>query len=222
MASQREFITDAGGIEVRGFLHTPDKPLDDGLVLTHGAGANCRSPLLTVLANELCERGFTVLRYDLPFRQLRPHGPPPRGSAARDQQGVRGAVDAMKKMVSGRVFAGGHSYGGRQTTIVAAGDASLVSGLLLLSYPLHPPVKPDQMRTAHFPDLKTSALFVHGSRDGFGSLDEMTEALKLIPASTKLLAIAGSGHELLSKKNQDEVSKQIVDEFQRAFRAGDR
>ena len=217
MSSERQFVEAAGDLEVRGFLHTPDEPSGDGLVLTHGAGANCRSSLLTSLANEFCERGVTVLRYDLPFRQARPHGPPMRGSAARDQQGVQRAVESMKKIVQGRVFAGGHSYGGRQTTILAATNVDLVSGLLLLSYPLHPPLKPDQMRTAHFPDLRTPALFVHGSRDGFGSLDEMTEALKLIPATTKLLPITGSGHELLSKKNQNEAVKQIVDAFQLAF-----
>ena len=126
----------------------------------------------------------------------------------------------MKKVVKGRVFAGGHSYGGRQTTILAASQADLVSGLLLLSYPLHPPLKPDQMRTAHFPDLRTPALFVHGSRDGFGSLEEMQEALKLIPAATGFLPITGSGHELLSKKNQNEASKQIADEFHLTFDAG--
>jgi predicted alpha/beta-hydrolase family hydrolase len=145
-----------------------------------------------------------------------------RGSAARDQQGVERAVESMKKIVQGRVFAGGHSYGGRQTTNLAATNVDLVSGLLLLSYPLHPPLKPDQMRTAHFPDLRTPALFVHGSRDGFGSLDEMTEALKLIPATTKLLPITGSGHELLSKKNQNETMKQIVDAFQLTFDASEK
>jgi predicted alpha/beta-hydrolase family hydrolase len=66
----------------------------------------------------------------------------------------------------------------------------------LLSYPLHPPRKPAQLRTAHFPALHTRALFVHGSRDPFGTLEEMESALRLIPASTPLLPIEGSGHDL--------------------------
>lgn len=214
----QEFTTAfSDDVAVRGFLHTPERASGDGLVLTHGAGANCQSPLLIALACEFCERGFTVLRFELPFRQLRPHGPPTRGSAARDQQGIKRAVESMRELVSGRVFAGGHSYGGRQTTMLAALHAGLVDGLLLLSYPLHPPQRPTELRTAHFPDLKTPALFVHGSRDGFGSIEEMTSALELIPASTRLLPVVGSGHELLTKKNKQELPQRLADEFKKMF-----
>ena len=86
-------------------------------------------------------------------------------------------------------------------------------------YPLHPPQRPTELRTAHFPDLQTPALFVSGSRDGFGTIDEMTVALQLIPSRTHLLTIANSGHELLSKKNQDELPQKIADEFKEMFGA---
>ena len=147
---------------VRGYFHIPANPSSDGLVITHGAGSNCQSPLLIALATSFSESGMTVLRCDLNFRQLRPHGPPPRGSAERDQQGLRSAIDAIRQKVSGRVFLGGHSYGGRQASILAASDAALVDALLLLSYPLHPPKRPSELRTTHFPTLHTPALFVHG------------------------------------------------------------
>jgi len=209
-------IDEAG---VRGFLHSPENPARDGLILTHGAGANCQSPLLVALARELCRSGFTVLRFDLPFRQLRPHGPPMRGSDKRDREGIRAAVEFLRTRVNGRVFAGGHSYGGRQTTMLLAEKPQLADGLLLLSYPLHPPKKPDQMRTAHFPDLRTPALFVHGSRDGFGSIEEMSAALKLIHARTELLEIEGAGHELLSKRNDSELPRRIVEAFAAMFPA---
>jgi hypothetical protein len=111
----------AGEAPVRGFLHTPPTCSGEGLVLTHGAGSNCQSPLLVALANAFCEAGITVLRCDLPFRQARPQGPPQRGSAERDQQGLRRAVESIRQMVPGRVFLGGHSYGGRQATLLAAG-----------------------------------------------------------------------------------------------------
>jgi predicted alpha/beta-hydrolase family hydrolase len=213
----REFVDRTPGQPaVNGFLHL-SAASGDGLVLTHGAGANCRSALLTALANAFCESGITVLRCDLPFRQERPHGPPMRGSAEKDQAGLRRAVELMKQRVSGRIFLGGHSYGGRQSTMLAASDPEIVEGLLLLSYPLHPPKRPEQMRTAHFPDLRTPALFVHGSRDGFGSLEEMTEALKLIPAKTELLAVTGVGHELLSKRVEQELPKTTVDAFRSFF-----
>jgi hypothetical protein len=71
-----------------------------------------------------------------------------------------------------------------------------VSGLLLLSYPLHPPRKSEQLRTQHFPNLRTPSLFVHGTRDPFGSIEELTSALRLIPAKTDLTAVEGAGHDL--------------------------
>jgi predicted alpha/beta-hydrolase family hydrolase len=201
------------GVLVRGFLHRPTGSGDSGLVLTHGAGANCDSPLLVTLADALSASGLTVLRCDLPFRQLRPHGPPPRGSAERDQQGLRAAIETLRRQTSGRVFLGGHSYGGRQASMLAATEPGLVDRLLLLSYPLHPPQRPGELRTAHFPRLQVPALFVHGTRDGFGSIDEIAAALKLIPARTELLPVTGAGHELLTKQNRDELAKIIVETF---------
>jgi uncharacterized protein len=191
---------------VRGFLHQPAGSPRGGLVLTHGAGANCQSALLVASAEAFCAAGFTVLRCDLPFRQRRPFGPPFPSAAGQDRAGLLAAVDLLKPMVSGPVYLGGHSYGGRQASILAVEHRHAVSGLVLLSYPLHPPTKPERLRTAHLPGLRTPALFVHGTKDGFGSIDEMRTALALVPARTKLLAIEGAGHDLKSGKlNWDEV-----------------
>jgi predicted alpha/beta-hydrolase family hydrolase len=99
--------------------------------------------------------------------------------------------------------------------MLAADQPGLVTRLLLLSYPLHPPRQPSELRTAHFPRLQTPALFVHGARDGFGSLDEMATALKLIPASTNLLPVPSAGHELLTGKNRNELPGLIVESFRR-------
>ena len=214
MRGVREYREDlADGVSVRGYLHSPEGGPSDGLVLTHGAGANCNAPLLVALAEGLCASGLTVLRCDLPFRQVRPGGPPPRGSAERDQQGLRAAVEAVRRQLPGRVFLGGHSYGGRQASLLAAAEPGLVPALLLLSYPLHPPEKPDQMRTAHFPELRTPALFVSGVRDGFATREEMEAALRLIPARTELVSVAGAGHELMTKKNRDAVVGLIIEAF---------
>ena len=184
---------------MRGFLHRPDTPQGDGLVLTHGAGSNCNAPLLVALAETFASNGYTVVRCDLPYRQERPTGAPFPGGAERDRSGLRNAVAVLQKMVSGKVFLGGHSYGGRQSTMLAAAEPGLVPGLLLLSYPLHPPRKPEQLRTQHLPDLRTPCLFVHGTRDPFGSIVEMEKALTLIPARNELLAVEGAGHDLKSK-----------------------
>jgi uncharacterized protein len=203
----------SGEVPVRGYLHVPANSPNDGLVLTHGAGANCRSPLLIALANAFCTSGFTVLRCDLPFRQLRPHGPPQRGSAERDQQGLRRAVEAVRRQVPGRVFLGGHSYGGRQRSMLAAAEPGLVDALLLLSYPLHPPKIPTQLRTAHFPAVRTPALFVHGTRDAFGTIDEINAALRLIPARTQLLSLESAGHELMTARNRSTLPNMIAGAF---------
>src|SRR3954451_1470838 len=109
---------ESGG--VRGTLHVPEHATGDGLALTHGAGSNCNAPLLVSLARAFCESGMTVLRYDLPFRVLRASGSPFPAGAARDREGVVAAIAEVRKVAPGRVFAGGHSYGGRQTAMMAA------------------------------------------------------------------------------------------------------
>ena len=205
--------------QVRGFVHRPAAASGDGLVLTHGAGSDSRAPLLVALAEAFAGAGVTVLRCDLPYRQSRPYGPPRPGDSTRDRQGLKNAVAAVRKLVSGHVFLGGHSYGGRQSTMLCADQPGLVEGLLLLSYPLHPPRKPGQLRTQHLPQLRTPALFVHGTRDPFGSPEEMESALSLIPAKTLLLRIKGGGHDLGFKGNakREELPAAVLAEFQNFF-----
>jgi len=214
-AAIRDFADNAVDPKVRGYLHVPETPSGDGLVLTHGAGSNAQSPLLIAVGETFSAAGFTVLRCDLPYRQMRSFGPPGPGDAARDRAGLKNAVAALKKMVTGKVFLGGHSYGGRQSSMLCAEDPGLAAGLLLLSYPLHPPRKPEQQRTQHLPDLRTPALFVHGTRDPFGSIAELEQALKMIPAKTKLLTIEGAGHDLgfKGKAKQGELPKEVFSEF---------
>lgn len=184
---------------VRGFLHTPDNPSGNGLVLTHGAGSNAAAPLLVAVADAFCEAGITVLRCDLPFRQARPHGPPFPAMAPQDRAGLARAVLLLAARLPGKVYLGGHSYGGRQATLLAAQQPDLTAGLLLLSYPLHPPRRPADLRTAHFPQLTNPAVFVHGTRDPFGSIDEMRTALELIPGPHEIVPIHGAGHDLGGK-----------------------
>jgi uncharacterized protein len=184
--------------DVCGFLHRPTDNSEQGLVLTHGAGSNCNSALLTATATAFSAAGLWVLRCDLPFRQRRASGPPSPSTAADDRTGLKDAVTAMRRFASGRVFLGGHSYGGRQASILAADEPTLVQGLLLLSYPLHPPAKPGQRRTVHFPRLSVPTMFVHGTADPFGSVKELQAAVALIPAPTKIIPILGARHDLKS------------------------
>ena len=217
--SSRAFVDNAVEPHVLGFLHSPETPNGDGLVLSHGAGSSATAPLLVALAETFSTNGFTVLRCDLPYRQSRSFGPPGPGDSARDRAGLKNALAALKKMVSGRLFLGGHSYGGRQSSMLCADlaekEPDLVAALLLLSYPLHPPRKPEQQRTQHLPDLRTSTLFVQGTRDPFASIAEMERALKMIPAKTKLLVVEGAGHDLgfKGRAKQEELPRRVVSEF---------
>jgi hypothetical protein len=181
---------------VIGFLHRPARADGRGLVLTHGAGGNCRAPLLTACADAFAAAGVTVLRCDLAFRRQRAAGPPHPATAAADRAGLRDAVAYLRGLVAGPIVLGGHSYGGRQAAMLAAEAPDIAAGLLLLSYPLHPPAQPEKPRTAHFPALRTPAIFVSGDKDPFGTLDEIKTALALIPAPVRLIAIAGAGHDL--------------------------
>jgi predicted alpha/beta-hydrolase family hydrolase len=185
-----QFRDDSLDRAVRGFLYSPENPNGDALILTHGAGSNCAAPLLVALSETFTGHGYVVLRCDLPFRQERRTGPPFPGNAERDRDGLRNAVAAIRKSVAGRIFLGGHSYGGRQSTMLCAEEPDL------LSFPLHPPRKREQLRVQHQPNLRTTSLFVHGTRDPFGSIEELSKAIELIPAKTQLMKIEGAGHDL--------------------------
>ena len=181
---------------VHGYLHKAIGGVDDGMVLTHGAGGNCESPLLVAISEAFQNAGVTVLRCNLPFRQRRPKGPPRPSDAADDRAGLKVAVAALRKLVGGRITLSGVSYGGRQASILAANEPDLVDALMLFSYPLHPPGKPTELRTAHFSELRTRSLFVHGSKDSFGSISEMENALRAIPAAHALVVVEDAGHDL--------------------------
>jgi hypothetical protein len=164
------------------------------LLLTHGAGSNRNSPLLVAI--EAALEGIQVVRYDLAFRQKRPHGPPRPGDAAEDRAGLKAQVLSLKDRGASPVYLGGVSYGGRQASMLVSEEHDLLDGLLLLSYPLHAPGKPDQLRTAHLPNIHTPTLFIHGTRDPFGSPDEMRSAIKLVNARTEFVPVQGAGHDL--------------------------
>ena len=218
--SQAELFSDATvSPAVSGYLHRPENPNGDGLVLSHGAGSNAQAPLLVAVAEQFSPSGFVVLRCDLPYRQAHPHGPPGPGDAARDRKGLQNAIAALRKLATGRMFLGGHSYGGRQSSILCAEQVGLVDGLLLFSYPLHPPRKPDQLRTQHLPNLQTPTLFVEGTRDPFGSIEEIEAALKLIPAKTELLKVEGAGHDLgfKGKMGGEDLARAVRAAFLRFF-----
>ncbi len=187
MSDVESFEERDGESTVRGVLHRPRLPTGDGVVLAHGAGSNCESPVLRAVASAFAARGIAALRIDLPFRQARPKGPPAPAWAARDRDGLRRALAALARRCPGRLMLGGHSYGGRQASMLLADAPDLARGLVLLAYPLHPPGRPERRRTEHLITLRTPTVFVHGTRDPFGRPDEL-DAINVFHIRTSMIA----------------------------------
>jgi predicted alpha/beta-hydrolase family hydrolase len=184
--------------QIAGIAHEPGGKPEGVVLLTHGAGGSREAPLLRRICDEWAGRGWLAVRYNLPYRQRRPKGPP-SGSAASDQAGVVEAVRYARSITKGPVIAGGHSYGGRMTSMVVADGTADVDVLTLFSYPLHPPGKPERARIEHLPRIATPTVFTHGTADPFGSIDELRPAAALIPAGAEIVEITGARHDLGSK-----------------------
>jgi hypothetical protein len=193
--------------QIAGVAHQPDGDAalapKGVVVLTHGAGGSRESPLLQQVCDEWARRGWLAVRYNLPFRRRRPKGPP-SGSGTGDRAGIVEAITLCRGLVDGPLIAGGHSYGGRQTSMVVAAldeaATSKVAVLTLFSYPVHPPGKPERPRTEHLPDITVPTVFTHGTSDPFGTPAEVRAAAALIAARTAVVEIAGARHDLASKR----------------------
>lgn len=186
--------------QIAGIAHEPDDARHPKgvVVLTHGAGGNRDSPLLQQVCDEWAQRGWLAVRYNLPYRRRRPTGPP-SGSATTDRAGIVEAITVCRGLARGPLIAGGHSYGGRQTSMVVAAGEAPVDVLTLFSYPLHPPGKPERLRTEHLPDIAVPTVFTHGTSDPFGTPDELRTAAALIGGTTAVVEIASARHDLRSK-----------------------
>jgi predicted alpha/beta-hydrolase family hydrolase len=206
-----EPLTTDGDPAVRGRIHRPAGDPSGALVLTHGAGSDHGAPLLVALADAFAASGITVLRCDLPFRQRRAKGPPSARDAERDRRGLAVALEAIA-LAGRRRLVGGVSYGGRQASVLVATSPTIADGLLLLSYPLHPPGKLHAQRTAHLGGIRVPTLFVHGTKDPFGSLESIEAARGLVPAPTALLPVPDAGHGL---RADAATAREIVTAFGR-------
>lgn len=184
--------------DIAGVAHRPADTPQGVAVLTHGAGGNRDSALLQRICDEWARRGWLAVRYNLPYRRRRPKGPP-SNSAMADQAGIVEAIELCRTLADGPLVAGGHSYGGRQTSMVVAALEVPVDVLTLFSYPVHPPGKPERARTEHLPSIAVPTVFTHGTSDPFGTIAELRAAAALIPAPTEIVEITGARHDLGSK-----------------------
>ena len=167
----------------------PARPL--GVLLAPGAGADRDAPTLVAIDEVATAAGLTVVRMDFPYRKAgrkAPDRPPVLLAAVREE------AAQLAPRVSALVL-GGRSMGGRMCSMAVAEDLP-AAGLVLISYPLHPPGRPDRKRTEHFPGLNVPCLFVSGTRDAFGTPDELEAAGRAIPGPVTYRWIDGKDHAL--------------------------
>ncbi|HVT77050.1 MAG TPA: alpha/beta family hydrolase [Acidimicrobiales bacterium] len=165
------------------------------LLLTPGASATRNQPALVAIDDALTPRGIVVERMDFPN---------PRAKAPVLIQAVRDGAAALAKRAKVRptsVALGGRSMGGRMCSMAVA-EGLPAAALVLISYPLHPPGKPDQLRIQHFPAIEVPCLFISGTRDAFGSPDELEKATKAIKGAVTHIWIDGGDHGLRNKDKQ--------------------
>jgi predicted alpha/beta-hydrolase family hydrolase len=198
---------------VHGHLHVPAGEPRGAIVLTHGAGGNCDAKILQSMCDRFAEHGLLALRYDLPFRRRKPKGPPQPARAAEDRAGVADAAASLRERHTGPILVGGVSYGGRQTSMLVAEQPEIADALVLLSYPLHPPGKPEKARTEHLPGITVPTVFVHGARDPFGTFDEVRDAAAMVVGATTLIEVPAAGHDLSRAKSDpsDQTVTAVLD-----------
>lgn len=173
------------------------------LVLAHGAGAPQTHPWMVEMAQALASRGLEVVTFNFLYAEARRRLPDKNAVLETTWRTVLDAVRARGDVGCARVFIGGKSMGGRIATQVAAEGAGAVSGLVLLGYPLHPPGRPDKLRAAHLAGVRSPMLFVQGSRDAFGTPDELSPILApLAERGTRLFVVQGGDHSLALRKSE--------------------
>jgi predicted alpha/beta-hydrolase family hydrolase len=172
------------------------------LLLTPGAGANRDHRTLVALDEGL---KLPVARVDFPYRQAGRRAPDKAPVAIEHLRKEAAAFVASRRMRANRLALGGRSYGGRMCSLAVA-EGLPAAALVLLSYPLHPPGKPGQLRVEHFPRLTCPCLFVSGRKDAFGTPEELEREVRAIPGPVEIAWLDG-GHD---PKGQDDRIVEIV------------
>jgi uncharacterized protein len=188
------------------------------LILGHGAGASQTSAFMVTFATELALCGIDAVTFNFFYSEHRRGAPDPNDKLEACYRAVIDAVRKNKKLARNGLAIGGKSMGGRIASQVAAAGVGDLVGLVFLGYPLHPPGRPEKLRSKHLPLIESPMLFVQGSRDTFGTADELGPIVKTLPHAT-LHLIEGGDHSLKVPKRagvtQEEVYKTVQDEIAR-------
>src|SRR5215510_5972267 len=179
------------------------------LVLAHGAGAGQQHPFMVSVARLLSAKGIAVVTFDFPYMRERrkvPDRAPVLEAAFREV-----IVAAREWAPRLPLFIGGKSMGGRMATHLAAQQLDALKGVVVFGYPLHPPGKPDQPRTAHLPSIAAPMLIVQGERDTFGTPDELRPVIKTMTAPVTLHVVAKGDHSLsVRSQKRDETLAEVA------------
>jgi uncharacterized protein len=169
------------------------------LVLAHGAGAGQRHPFVVSVAKALAGRGIDVVTFNFPYTEQKRRAPDRAAVLESCFRAVVATASQQGSLRTGRLFIGGKSMGGRMATHLAAQGLDGLKGVIALGYPLHPPGKPEQMRTAHLPAITAPVLLVQGERDAFGTPAELAPVITSMRADVTLHVVAGGDHSLTVK-----------------------
>jgi predicted alpha/beta-hydrolase family hydrolase len=199
------------------------------LILAHGAGANQSSDFMVRMARAMAARGITAVTFNFPYTEAGRRIPDP---AARLEASYNAIVSAARGglLTDGpakTLVIGGKSMGGRIATQIAAAPRKDVDGIVALGYPLHPPGRPDKLRTAHLPRITAPMLIVQGERDTFGTPEELRPILETLKSPVELYVVTSGNHSLTVPKRgappQAEVDRAVADKIEQWLRSiGDR
>src|SRR5688500_4579768 len=192
------------GDSVTALLYTAPKRERAGitLILGHGAGANQLHPFMRLFASGLADRGFDVVTFNFLYMERGRGAPDQKAKLESCYTAVIKAAQGHKKLTANRLIIGGKSMGGRIASQVAAADNSCtLEGLVFLGYPLHPPGRPDKLRDAHLKDIRAPMLFLQGTRDGFGTPEELRAVFKQSKLSATIYAIESGDHSFKVPKS---------------------
>ena len=196
-------VGDAGDARTTARIYRAERARA-AIVLAHGAGAPQAHPWMVRMAGALAARGLDTVTFDFLYTAARRRLPDKNDVLEATWLAAVAAVRARTDVAHGRLFLGGKSMGGRiATQVVAAAPPDLgpVAGVVLLGYPLHPPGKPEKLRTAHLASIRVPMLFVQGSRDAFGSPDELRPFVAPLAAhGTRIFPVDGGDHSLALPK----------------------
>jgi len=186
------------------------------VLLGHGAGANQLSGFMRMFAGGLAARGCDAMTFNFLYTERGRRFPDPKAKLESCYQAVIEAARGHKKLKTNRLVIGGKSMGGRIGSQVAAAGAGDIAGLVFFGYPLHPPGRPDQLRAEHLKDIRAPMLFVQGSRDAFGTPDELRAVIKKFRLAATLYEVEGGDHSFKVPKSattpQQQVYEAVMDE----------